>query len=76
MPDDTIRSATYTVPCEDYVHVVEFSPYDCGSPASLLAYGGNQHVVVAACRFKVLPSRSNTHFCYFYLIVVEFQIAA
>lgn len=52
MPDDIIRSATYTVSCEDYVHVVEFSPYDCGSPASLLAYGGNQHVVVAACRFK------------------------
>ncbi|XP_077090476.1 nucleoporin Nup37 isoform X1 [Siphateles boraxobius] len=52
MPDDTVRSATYTVPCEDYVHVVEFSPYDCGSPASLLAYGGNQYVVVGTCRFK------------------------
>lgn len=53
MPDDTVRSATYTVPCEDYVHVVEFSPYDCGSPASLLAYGGNQYVAVGTCRFKV-----------------------
>lgn len=52
MPDDSIRSATYTVPCEDYVHIVEFSPFDCGSPASLLAYGGNQYVVVGACRFK------------------------
>uniref|UniRef100_A0A673K524 Nucleoporin Nup37 n=2 Tax=Sinocyclocheilus TaxID=75365 RepID=A0A673K524_9TELE len=46
------RSASYTVSCEDYVHVVEFSPFDCGSPASLLAYGGNQYVVVGTCRFK------------------------
>ncbi|RXN17756.1 nucleoporin Nup37 isoform X2 [Labeo rohita] len=52
MPDETVRSATYTVPCEDYVHVVEFSPFDCGLPASLLAYGGNQYVVVGTCRFK------------------------
>ncbi|XP_051977061.1 nucleoporin Nup37-like [Xyrauchen texanus] len=52
MPDDTVRSATYSVSCDDYVHVVEFSPYDCGSPASLLAYGGNQYVVVGTCRFK------------------------
>ncbi|XP_067283389.1 nucleoporin Nup37 [Pseudorasbora parva] len=52
MPDETVRSATYTVPCEDYVHVVEFSPFACGSPASLLAYGGNQYVVVGTCRFK------------------------
>ncbi|KTF92050.1 hypothetical protein cypCar_00016076 [Cyprinus carpio] len=52
MPDETVRSASYTVSCEDYVHVVEFSPFDCGSPASLLAYGGNQYVVVGTCRFK------------------------
>ncbi|TRY62240.1 hypothetical protein DNTS_020205 [Danionella cerebrum] len=52
MPDDTVRSANYTVPCDDYVHVVEFSPYNCGSPASLLAYGGSQYVVVGTCRFK------------------------
>ncbi|KAI4873703.1 hypothetical protein NFI96_023389, partial [Prochilodus magdalenae] len=52
MQEDASRSATYTVPCEDYVNVVEFSPYDCGSAASLLAYGGNQYVVVGTCRFK------------------------
>ncbi|XP_022527488.1 nucleoporin Nup37 [Astyanax mexicanus] len=52
MQEDPSRSSTYTVPCEDYVHVVEFSPYDCGSAASLLAYGGNQYVVVGTCRFK------------------------
>ncbi|KAL7882433.1 hypothetical protein SRHO_G00000910 [Serrasalmus rhombeus] len=52
MQEDASRSATYTMPCEDYVHVVEFSPYDCGSAASLLAYGGNQYVVVGTCRFK------------------------
>uniref|UniRef100_A0A672NE80 Nucleoporin Nup37 n=1 Tax=Sinocyclocheilus grahami TaxID=75366 RepID=A0A672NE80_SINGR len=31
MPDETVRSASYTVSCEDYVHVVEFSPFDCGT---------------------------------------------
>uniref|UniRef100_A0AAY4C227 Nucleoporin Nup37 n=1 Tax=Denticeps clupeoides TaxID=299321 RepID=A0AAY4C227_9TELE len=52
MQDDTQRTATYTVPCDDYVHVVEFSPFDCGSAASLLAYGGNLYVVVGTCRFQ------------------------
>ncbi|XP_030643041.1 nucleoporin Nup37 [Chanos chanos] len=52
MQEDGSRNASYTVLCEDYVHVVEFSPFDCGSPASLLAYGGNQYVVVGTCRFK------------------------
>uniref|UniRef100_A0A8C7HS73 Nucleoporin 37 n=1 Tax=Oncorhynchus kisutch TaxID=8019 RepID=A0A8C7HS73_ONCKI len=42
---------SYTVPCDDYVHVVEFSPFDSGS-AALLAYGGNQYVVVGTCRFQ------------------------
>ena len=47
------RGPSYTVTCEDYVHVVEFSPFDSGSPGSLLAYGGNLFVVVAVCRFQV-----------------------
>ena len=53
MQEDSSRSATYTVSCEDYVHVVEFSPFDCGTSASLLAYGGNQYVVVGTCLFQV-----------------------
>ncbi|XP_076861504.1 nucleoporin Nup37 [Brachyhypopomus gauderio] len=52
MQESAGRAPTYTVSCEDYVHVVEFSPHDCGSAASLLAYGGNQYVVVGTCRFK------------------------
>ncbi|KAK3545003.1 hypothetical protein QTP86_032706 [Hemibagrus guttatus] len=52
MQEEAGRSATYTLPCDDYVHVVEFSPYDCGSASSLLAYTENQHVVVGTCRFK------------------------
>lgn len=53
MQEDSSRSPTYTVPCEGYVHVVEFSPFSSGTPASLLAFGGNQYVVVGACLFQV-----------------------
>lgn len=53
MQDEAGRSATYTLPCDDRVHVVEFSPYDCGVASSLLAYAENQCVVVGSCRFKV-----------------------
>lgn len=53
MQEDSSRSPTYTVACEGYVHVVEFSPFSSGTPASLLAYGGNQYVVVGACLFQV-----------------------
>ncbi|KAM9402633.1 LOW QUALITY PROTEIN: nucleoporin Nup37 [Salvelinus alpinus] len=49
---DSGRGASYTVPCDDYIHVVEFSPFDSGSAASLLAYGGSQYVVVGTCRFQ------------------------
>ncbi|CAL8385980.1 unnamed protein product [Boreogadus saida] len=52
MQEDSRRSATYTVACEDYVHVVEFSPFDSGTNASFLAYGGNQYVVVGTCLFQ------------------------
>uniref|UniRef100_A0A3Q2E918 Nucleoporin Nup37 n=1 Tax=Cyprinodon variegatus TaxID=28743 RepID=A0A3Q2E918_CYPVA len=52
MQEDSTRSPSYTVACEDYVHVVEFSPFSSGSPASLLAYGGNQYVVVGTCLFQ------------------------
>ncbi|KAM9824472.1 nucleoporin Nup37 [Neosynchiropus ocellatus] len=51
MQEDPSRSPTYTVACDDYVHVVEFSPFSSGTPLSLLAYDGNQHVVVATCLF-------------------------
>ncbi|XP_067110718.1 nucleoporin Nup37 [Osmerus mordax] len=52
MQDDSRRSASYTVPCEGYVDVVEFSPFDNGTAGSLLAYGGNQLVVVGSVRFQ------------------------
>uniref|UniRef100_A0A7M4FL19 Nucleoporin Nup37 n=1 Tax=Crocodylus porosus TaxID=8502 RepID=A0A7M4FL19_CROPO len=51
MKQDSVRSAAYTVDCEDYVHVVEFSPFDSGEACSLIAYGGNNYVVVGTCRF-------------------------
>ena len=53
MQEDSRRSASYTVPCEGYVDVVEFSPFDNGTAGSLLAYGGNQLVVVGSVRFQV-----------------------
>lgn len=59
MLEDSNRTPTYTVPCEDYVHVVEFSPFISGTPVSLLAYGRNQYVVVGTCLFQV--SCSNTY---------------
>ncbi|XP_037551563.1 nucleoporin Nup37 [Nematolebias whitei] len=52
MQDDSAHCPSYTVTCEDYVHVVEFSPFSSGVPASLLAYGGNQYVVVGTCLFQ------------------------
>uniref|UniRef100_W5NDG4 Nucleoporin Nup37 n=1 Tax=Lepisosteus oculatus TaxID=7918 RepID=W5NDG4_LEPOC len=52
MKQEPARSPSYALPCEDYVHVVEFSPFESGSPASLIAYGGNQFVVVGTCRFQ------------------------
>ncbi|XP_073476420.1 nucleoporin Nup37 isoform X2 [Aquarana catesbeiana] len=52
MKQDTIRGATYTVDCEDYIHVVEFNPFDSVSPGSLIAYGGNDYVAIASCRFQ------------------------
>uniref|UniRef100_A0A8C6PUT9 Nucleoporin Nup37 n=1 Tax=Nothobranchius furzeri TaxID=105023 RepID=A0A8C6PUT9_NOTFU len=52
MQEGAIHSPSYTVPCDDYVHVVEFSPFSSGTPVSLLAYGGNQYVVVATCLFQ------------------------
>ncbi|XP_023672670.1 nucleoporin Nup37 [Paramormyrops kingsleyae] len=52
MKQEAAHSASYTVPCEDYVNVVEFSPFQSGVAGNLLAYGGNQHVVVGACRFQ------------------------
>lgn len=53
MQEDTSRSPSYTVVCDDYVNVVEFSPFTSGTPVSLLAYGGNQYVVVGTCLFPV-----------------------
>lgn len=59
MQEDSSRSPSYTVTCEDYVHVVEFSPFSSGTAASLLAYGGNQYVVVGTCLFQVRDSASH-----------------
>ncbi|XP_063164371.1 nucleoporin Nup37 [Candoia aspera] len=52
MKQETSRRAAYTVECKDYVHVVEFNPFDCGTAESLIAYGGNNYVVVGTCRFQ------------------------
>ncbi|XP_006010088.1 nucleoporin Nup37 [Latimeria chalumnae] len=52
MKQDTSHSATYTVECHDYVHVVEISPFETGTGAALLAYGGNNYVVIGTCRFQ------------------------
>ena len=62
MQEDSSRSPSYTVACEDYVHVVEFSPFSSGTPASLLAYGGNQYVVVGTCLFQVSDAPSHSLF--------------
>lgn len=53
MKQEAFRTAAYTVECKDYVHVVEFNPFDCGTAESLIAYGGNNYVVVGTCRFQV-----------------------
>ncbi|XP_025027163.1 nucleoporin Nup37 isoform X2 [Python bivittatus] len=52
MKQETSRRAAYTVECKDYVHVVEFNPFDSGTAESLIAYGGNNYVVVGTCRFQ------------------------
>ncbi|NXP82309.1 NUP37 protein, partial [Ramphastos sulfuratus] len=52
MKQDSTTNTAYTVNCEDYVHVVKFSPFDSGNACSLIAYGGNDSVVVATCRFQ------------------------
>ncbi|XP_075456741.1 nucleoporin Nup37 isoform X1 [Ascaphus truei] len=52
MKHDVSRNAAYTVDCEDYVHVVEFNPFEFGVAGSLIAYGGNSYVVIASCRFQ------------------------
>lgn len=57
MKHETSRSSSYVVECEDYVHVVEFYPYESGSAESLIAYGGNNYVVVGSCRFQVSISQ-------------------
>ncbi|XP_042324685.1 nucleoporin Nup37 isoform X2 [Sceloporus undulatus] len=52
MKQEASRSASYTVECEEYVHVVEFSPFESGTAESLIAYGGNNYVVVGTCKFQ------------------------
>ncbi|KAF2979794.1 hypothetical protein EK904_012818 [Melospiza melodia maxima] len=52
MKQDSTRNTSYTVDCEDYVHVVKFNPFDSGDSCSLIAYGGNNYVVVGSCRFQ------------------------
>lgn len=53
MKQEPFRSPSYTVECEDYVHVVEFNPFDSGTAESLIAYGGNNYVVIGRCSFQV-----------------------
>ena len=55
MKQDATRNAAYTVDCEDYVHVVEFNPFESGDSGNLIAYGGSNYVVVGMCTFQVSP---------------------
>ena len=55
MKQDPTRNAAYTVDCEDYVHVVEFNPFESGDSGNLIAYGGSNYVVVGMCTFQVSP---------------------
>ncbi|KAF3814524.1 hypothetical protein GH733_017682 [Mirounga leonina] len=59
MKKDATRNAAYTVDCEDYVHVVEFNPFDSGDSGNLIAYGGGNYVVVGMCTFQVLEGHSD-----------------
>ncbi|ELW71583.1 Nucleoporin Nup37 [Tupaia chinensis] len=52
MKQDATRNAAYTVDCEDYVHVVEFNPFESGDSGNLIAYGGNNYVVIGMCTFQ------------------------
>lgn len=52
MKQDATRNAAYTVDCEDYVHVVEFNPFESGDSGNLIAYGGSNYVVVGMCTFQ------------------------
>uniref|UniRef100_A0A8C6EWD6 Nucleoporin Nup37 n=1 Tax=Marmota marmota marmota TaxID=9994 RepID=A0A8C6EWD6_MARMA len=52
MKQDPTRNAAYTVDCDDYVHVVEFNPFDSGDSGNLIAYGGNNYVVIGTCTFQ------------------------
>ncbi|XP_008593079.1 PREDICTED: nucleoporin Nup37-like, partial [Galeopterus variegatus] len=52
MKQDAARNAAYAVDCEDYVHVVEFNPFESGDSGNLIAYGGNNYVVVGTCTFQ------------------------
>lgn len=53
MKQDATRNAAYTVDCEDYVHVVEFNPFESGDSGNLIAYGGNNFVFIGTCTFQV-----------------------
>lgn len=55
MKQDATRNAAYTVDCEDYLHVVEFNPFESGDSGNLIAYGGSNYVVVGMCTFQVSP---------------------
>ncbi|EPY80065.1 hypothetical protein CB1_000871003 [Camelus ferus] len=52
MKQDATRNAAYTVDCEDYVHVVQFNPFESGDSGNLIAYGGNNFVVIGTCTFQ------------------------
>ncbi|MEJ1277135.1 nucleoporin 37 [Cricetulus griseus] len=52
MKQDATRNAAYTVDCEDYVHVVEFNPFESGDSGNLIAYGGSNYVVIGMCTFQ------------------------
>lgn len=74
MQEESVRTPSYTVPCDDYVHVVEFSPFSSGTTASLLAYGGNQFVVVATCLFQVTDLHATVRRVFFPFILMMLTV--
>ncbi|XP_072915850.1 nucleoporin Nup37 [Hemitrygon akajei] len=46
------RRATHSVLSEETVIAVEFSPFDSCDAGTLIAYGGDNYVVVGSCRFQ------------------------
>uniref|UniRef100_A0A8C5PZC8 Nucleoporin Nup37 n=1 Tax=Leptobrachium leishanense TaxID=445787 RepID=A0A8C5PZC8_9ANUR len=59
MKQDSTRKASYSVDCKDFIHVVEFNPFESGEEGTLLAFAGSNSVTVASCKFQEEDSSVN-----------------